>query len=66
MLSILSITWREFLFPYFITYHLQETPIIAILLQSKTQQYQPPNYKYINIRQHVSATVGHHQGVTRS
>ena len=25
--SILSITWREFLFPYFITYHLQETPI---------------------------------------
>ena len=33
---------------------------IAILLQSKTQQYQPPNYM-LKSRQHVSAAVGHHQ-----
>jgi hypothetical protein len=33
---------------------------IAILLQSKTQQYQPPNYM-LKFTQHVSTAVGHHQ-----
>ena len=33
---------------------------IAMLLQTKTQQYQPPNYMLKSTR-HVSAGVGHHQ-----
>jgi len=33
---------------------------VAILLLSKTQQYQPPNYM-LKSREHVSAAVGHRQ-----
>jgi hypothetical protein len=33
----------------------------VILLQSKTQQCQPPNYNMLKSTQHVSAAVGHHQ-----
>jgi hypothetical protein len=33
---------------------------IAMLLQTKTQQYQPTNYM-LKSTQHVSAAVGHHQ-----
>jgi hypothetical protein len=39
----------------------QNTCTIAMLLQSKTQQYQPPNYK-LKSTQHVSAAVRHYQG----
>jgi hypothetical protein len=33
----------------------------VILLQSKTQQCQPPNYIMLKSTQHVSAAMGHHQ-----